>query len=141
MEDSMQNAVRKFEELLAAVKDGGGENDENWDYFGEHIRPLLKEESVFNQAFDMLQRGEPNEHYRHAGATVLACSVFTLRSSQQGVLAEKMRAETNPFAKHWMANALYKNGNRTPEVVEVWKEASVQDTPAGDFARGLRGPL
>jgi hypothetical protein len=135
----MESTVEPIEDVFALIEHGGGENDANWVQFDEKVVPHLEIKSSFDYALGMwLPRKSPNEHFRDAAATILARSDFKLLPGDQADLAKELVAETHPFAKWWLANALYDSDSQYPEVIAAWKEACEQDNPAGEFARGLR---
>ena len=127
------NGKPTFEELLERIRKGG---DDNWDFFDANLGPehLTREYVMWAWKTGLI---DDNDNVRDASATIIARSDESLSEVDMAWLIGPMTQDDNQFVRHWLANALYKRGDRDPEVVAMWKEACKQDTPAGEFARGL----
>jgi hypothetical protein len=120
--------------LFERIKDG---KEENWDYFDANLGPqhLTLECVTWARKHGLI---DSNEHIRDASATVIAHSDEPLSEVDMAWLIGPMTEDDNPFVRYWLANALYKRGDRDPEVVAMWEEACKQNSiPAGEFARSL----
>ncbi len=130
----MTNPTPTFAELIDRVRDG---SDGGWAFFDQHIGPLLEERGHFEWA-KIGVAGNPNEQVRDACATVLARADFPLYKSDFDDLRKVMHNDSHEPVCWWLANALYKRGDRDQQVVQIWEEACQQQNPAGEFARKLK---
>jgi hypothetical protein len=130
----MSNDTPTFEELFDKIRPGG---DDNWAYFEDN---LGSEHLTLERVMWAMKTGliDDNDNIRDASATVIAWSDVPLHEVDQAWLIGPMTEDSNVFVRHWLANALYKRGDREPEVVAMWEEACKETTPAGMFARTLR---
>ncbi|MBX4192416.1 hypothetical protein KW798_02925 [Candidatus Parcubacteria bacterium] len=122
-----------LDELLALARLG---TDEAWDQFSQKMGPqhLTPECVLWARKYGII---ESDENVRDASATIIAHSDVPIDELDQIWLEGLMMEDDNKFVRHWLANALYKRGNRSSDVVTTWEEACKEETPAGEFARGL----
>jgi hypothetical protein len=113
----MKSNEPTFGTLLNRVRRG---TDDDWAEFTLHLPRFLDAEYV---TWAMSGRKDLNENIRDAAATLLAYSDVPLTDEQQNMLRAQMGDDTNVFVRHWLANALYKRGNRSPDVVATWTDA------------------
>lgn len=110
--------------------------DEDWAFI-DTIDPAEFTEKRVNWAREVGLMDE-NQNFRDFCATVIARSNVSIDRTGQNRLVVHMTDDDYEPVRHWLASALYKRGNRDPEVVAMWQEACEQDTPAGAFARSLQ---
>jgi hypothetical protein len=131
-----------FSDFIERIRGG---SEEGWNYFDLHLPEQLKDENFQKWGRNTSLVGHPNEHVRDAAATVLAHSDFSLNGSKaalseenQQKLIDRMEKDENEFVRFWLANALYRRGNRDSRVVAMWELAcSRHGIPVGEFARKL----
>lgn len=112
-------------------------SDADWDYITANLSTHTDRQGVAWALTEGL--ADRNGNIRDLAGTILATSDEPLRQEHQAIVLRAMVGEQNHFARYWMSNALYKRGNRTPEVVTVWHAAcNDDDNPASMFARTLR---
>ena len=129
----MTTNTLKFDDLIKRAKKG---TNEDWDFVDTNLSGFLSFEYV-----DWALRGgliNPDGNVRDLAATLLARSDVEIDPVDLSWMAGFMETDPNDFVRHWLANALYKRGNRSGLTVLLVKEASEKDTPAGEFARNLR---
>ena len=130
----MTNPLPTLEQLLHPLH--GTPTEADWERFDANVHRFLGVEDV-RWALGTLNWGF--RHERDAAATIVARSDVALNEAQLARLLVRMRDDGNPYVRMWLANALYKRGNRDPEVVSnvTYASSTESDTPAGQFAAEL----
>lgn len=123
-----------FDELLARARKG---TDADWAFVDQHLGPehLTEERVTWARKHGVI---DADENARDFAATVIAHSDVPLHEVDMAWLIGPMVSNAGTPPGWWLANALYKRGDRDPEVVAMWENACQQDNPAGEFARKLK---
>ena len=59
--------------------------------------------------------------------TILECSGYVFNPGDEKKLIDQLQKDKNPYVRYRAAFALYKRGNRSPEVMSKMKEALFDD--------------
>jgi hypothetical protein len=115
-----------FQDLLEAAK------REDWDFVDANI----SSEHLTLERLQWAKREglvDADQNVRDFAATLLDESDAVLDKVDQAWLAGQMAEDDHPIVRYRLAIALYKRGNRSPEVVAMMKEAS-KDPDVGELA-------
>lgn len=122
-----------FEYMLKRARRG---TDEDWTFIDANTGPehLVPDRVAWARKTGL---ADADDNIRDYSATVIARSDVPLNAAERASLVGQMLTDDYEPVRHWLANALYKRGERDLEVVATWEEAKSQDTSAGVFARTL----